>query len=124
MTYYVAQHHKSVARHQRYRTSHGDAVGASTEFALLGSTIDLAASTRFSNHLPRLVNRLPGEGIQIKGLNLPTSGTTIILGAFARNDYFKKLSAPAAVNHHVDRELEFQKRVRLSIRAHELCILN
>jgi hypothetical protein len=75
-------------------------------------------------HLPALLNRVPGESLQIKGLDLPTSGTTKVPGTFARDDYVKKLSAAAAVDHHVHRELEFQKRVRLVIRAHELCILD
>src|SRR5437016_3136358 len=92
---------------------------------LVGSPIKyLPASTWLSKHFPAPLNRLLGEGVQIKSLNLPASGTRILVGTFAHDNYVKKVSAPAAVNHHVDRELELQKPVRLNTRAHELRIIN
>jgi hypothetical protein len=84
----------------------------------------LPTSSRFSMHLPGLLDRLPGESVEVKRLDFSTRGTTILSRALPGDDYLKKLSAPVAVNHHVHRELPFQRWVRCLFRTHKLCVLN
>jgi hypothetical protein len=59
-----------------------------------------SASGRFSEHFVALLDRFVHKSLQIENLNYPASGTAIILGATAGNDYVKMFSTVLAANHH------------------------
>jgi hypothetical protein len=55
---------------------------------------------RLPKHFVTLLNRTIYESFEIKNLQLPASGTVIVLGTFLLDDYIKMFPALFAHNKH------------------------